>query len=52
VNLVELKSALDAAGVSERAYSLASRDLGEVYRLAPIQDHLGDAWEVLSSPTR
>ena len=49
MNLAELKSALDAAGVSERAYSLASRDPGEVYRIAPIHDHLGDGWEVYYS---
>ena len=42
MNLTELKSALDAASVSERAYSFTSNGYGEVYRLAPIHDILGD----------
>jgi hypothetical protein len=46
MNLTELKSALDAAGVSERAYSFTSDGYGEVYRLAPIHDILGDGWEI------
>ncbi|HSI65376.1 MAG TPA: hypothetical protein VLE43_19780 [Candidatus Saccharimonadia bacterium] len=49
MNLTELKAALDAAGVSERAYSFTSDGCGEVYRLAPIHDILGDGWEVYYS---
>jgi len=46
MNLTELKSALDAAGVSERAYSFTSDGYGEIYRLAPIHDILGGGWEI------
>jgi hypothetical protein len=46
MNLSELKSALDAAGIVESAYSFTSDGLGEVYRLARIQDRLGYGWEV------
>lgn len=49
MNLTELKSALDAAGVSESAYSFTSDGCGEVYRLAPIHDMLGHGWEVYYS---
>jgi hypothetical protein len=49
MNLTELKSALDAAGVSERAYSFTSDGYGEVYRIALIHDLLGDGWEVYYS---
>lgn len=49
MNLTELKSALDAAGVSENAYSFTSDGYGEVYRIAPIHDLLGDGWEVYYS---
>jgi hypothetical protein len=49
VNLTELESALDAAGVPERYYSFTSDGYGEVYRIAPIHDLLGDAWEVYYS---
>jgi hypothetical protein len=49
MNLIELKSALDAAGVSERAYSFTSDGYGEVYRIAPMRDLLGDGWEVYYS---
>ena len=49
MNVTELKSALDAAGVSENAYSLTSDGYGEVYRIAPIHDLLGDGWEVYYS---
>ena len=46
MNLSELKTKLDSAGVSERAYSFTSDGSGEVYRLAPIHDQLGAGWEV------
>jgi len=49
MNIAELKSALDAADVSERAYSFTSDGFGEVYRIAPIHDILGDGWEVYYS---
>ena len=46
MNLTELKAALDSAGVEERVYSFTSDGCGEVYRLAPIRDMLGDGWEM------
>jgi hypothetical protein len=46
MNLTELKAALDAAGVEERVYSFTSDGYGEVFRLAPIHDILGDGWEI------
>ncbi len=49
VNLTELKSALDAAGVPERAYSFTSDDAGDGFRIARIHDLLGDGWEVYYS---
>ena len=49
MNLTELKSALDAAGIAEHAYFLAIHDPGEVYRIAPINDLLGEGWEVYYS---
>jgi len=49
MNLTELKSALDAASISERAYSFTSDGCGEVYRIAPIHDLLGFGWEVYYS---
>ena len=49
MNLAELKTALDAAGVSEHAYSFTSDGYGEVYRIAQIHDLLGDGWEVYYS---
>lgn len=49
MNLTGLKSALDAAGVAERAYSFTSDGGGEVYRIAPFHDQLGDGWEVYYS---
>ncbi|MGC3990233.1 MAG: hypothetical protein QM796_11235 [Chthoniobacteraceae bacterium] len=49
MNLTELKSALDAAGISERAYSFTSDGCGEVYRIASIHDLLGNGWEVYYS---
>ena len=49
MNLAELKSALNAAGVSESSYSFTSDGLGEIYRIAPIHDMLGDGWEVYYS---
>ncbi len=49
MNLTELKAALDAAGVSEQAYSFTSDGYGEVYRIAAIHDILGDGWEVYYS---
>jgi hypothetical protein len=44
-----MKSALDAAGVSERSYSFTSDGFGEIYRIAPIHDMLDDGWEVYYS---
>ena len=49
MNLSELKTALDAADIDERTYSFTSDGLGEVYRIAPIRDLLGDGWEVYYS---
>jgi len=46
MNLTELKNALDAAGVEQRVYSFSSDGYGEVYRLVPIRDMLGDGWEI------
>jgi len=49
MNLAELQSALKAAGVSERAYSFTTDGSGEVYRIAPIHDILGNGWETYYS---
>jgi hypothetical protein len=46
MNFTELKTALDSAGVEERVYSFTSDGYGEVFRLAPIHDMLGDGWEI------
>ena len=46
MNLTELKSKLDAADVSERAYSFTTDGIGEVYRLQRISDSDGDGWQV------
>ena len=49
MNLSELKSALDNAGVSERSYSFTSDGYGEVYRIQRMRDILGEGWEVYYS---
>ena len=49
MNLTELQSALEAVGVSDRAYSFTSDGYGDVYRIAPVHDMHGDRWEVYYS---
>jgi hypothetical protein len=49
MNLTELKYALNTAGISEQAYSFTSDGAGEVYRISPIHDLLGDGWEIYYS---
>ena len=49
MNLQELKTALDAEGISELAYSFSSDGFGEVFRISAIHDILGDGWEVYYS---
>ena len=49
MNLTELKSALNAASVPENYYSFTSDGYGEVYRIAPMHDLLGDGWEIYYS---
>jgi len=46
MNISELKPILDDANISEGAYSFTSDGFGEVYRIAPLHDMLGDGWEV------
>jgi hypothetical protein len=45
----QLQDKLDLEGVSPRSYSFTDDDIGEVYRIAEINDMLGLGWEVYYS---